>query len=159
MSTEIKYKQLVPYGCGLFAISNVFDINFLTEERLERCKDGCNIGLLSKWMQEDVNDVYIDTLYYNHLGRKLPASTFDYLPSGNTTYLPILLNVRYSKDGVNHLVGGRINKEGVLFLFDSCQKEVIETKLSKVNKIYDTVFGLYIFISLENGNYIFLGKE
>jgi hypothetical protein len=158
MIREIKYKQLEPYGCGLFAISNVFDINFLTIDRLERCKSGCNIGLLSKWMQEDGYNMYIDTLYYNHLGRKLPTSQFKYYPSGGVAYLPILLNVRFSKDGVNHLIGGRIDTNGKLFLFDSLQKEMIETTLSKVNKLYDTVFGLFIFIDLDNGNYIFLNE-
>jgi len=98
---------------------------------------------------------YIDTLYYNHLGKKLPASALGYTPNGEgINFLPILLNVRYSDKGKNHLVGGKISKNGVLYLYDSLKEEMIETTLAKANRMYHNVYGL--FMSVETGDYIFI---
>ena len=49
----MKHKQKQPYGCGLYAVANACDLdNFITDERLEKSKNGNVIGQLSKWMQE-----------------------------------------------------------------------------------------------------------
>ena len=99
----MKYKQKQPYGCGLYAVANACNLeNFITEERLEASKKGNVIGQLSKWMQEDGHPFYIDTLYYNHVGKKLPASALEYVPKGEgVNFLPILINVRFSDEGKN----------------------------------------------------------
>lgn len=155
----MKHKQKQPYGCGLFAVANACNLdNFITEERLEKSKTGNVIGQLSKWMQEDGLPFYIDVLYYNHAGKKLPPSALDYRPSGGDeiTFLPVLINVRYSEEGKNHLIGGKIDKEGKLYLYDSLKEDVIETTLKKVNRMYHHVYGLFIFMGVDKGQYVFI---
>ena len=72
-------------------------------------KKGNVRGQLSKWMLEDGHPFQFDTLYYNHVGKKLPASALEYVPKGEgVNFLPILINVRFSDEGKNHLVGGKI---------------------------------------------------
>lgn len=153
----MKHKQKQGYGCGLYAVANAINLDsFINKERLEISKKGNLIGQLSKWMQEDGMPYYIETLYYNHQGKKLPNSALKYAPSGDTVnFLPILLNVR-SNNGINHLVGGKISKSGVLYLYDSLKEDVIETTLSKVNRMYHNVYGLFIFMSVDNGDYVFI---
>jgi len=154
----MKYKQKQPWGCGLFAVANACNLdNFITDERLEKSKKGNTIGQLSKWLQEDGNNIYIDTLYYNHLGKKLPTTSLNYVPKGDDiNFLPILINVRYSENGLNHIVGGKISKNGTLYLYDSLKNEMIETKLKQINKLYHNVYGLFIFMNLEDGQYVFI---
>ena len=157
----MKYKQKKSYGCGLYAIANACNLdNFITEERLEQSKGGNNIGQLSKWLQEDGLSFYIDLLYYNHLGKKLPRTALNYKPEGdNVISWPILLSVRSCESCKNHLIGGRIDKEGILYLYDSLKDDVIETTLAKVNKMYHNVYGLYLFLTIDGGNNIFLTNE
>lgn len=151
-------KQLNAYGCGLYSVANSLNLKaFVTEKRLEESKEGNNIGQLSKYLQEDGNDVYIEVLYYNHLGKKLPNSALSYVPIGeNCNFLPILINVRYSENGKNHLVGGKIHKDGTLYLYDSLKDSVIETTLKEVNKMYHHVYGLFVFNSLNDKGYVFI---
>jgi len=154
----MKHKQKQGYGCGLYAVANACNLDeFITEERLEKSKAGNVIGQLSKCMQEDGLPYYIDTLYYNHVGKKLPASALCYTPNGEgINFLPVLLNVRYSDEGKNHLVGGKISKEGVLYLYDSLKEEMIETTLAKANRMYHNVYGLFLFMSVDTGDYVFI---
>ena len=154
----MKHKQKQGYGCGLYAVANACNLdNFITEERLEKSKNGNVIGQLSKWMQEDGHPFYIDTLYYNHVGKKLPNSALHYTPNGEgIDFLPILLNVRYSDEGKNHLVGGKIGKDGTLYLYDSLKEDMIETTLAKVNRMYHNVYGLFLFMGVETGDYVFI---
>ena len=73
----LKYKQTEKFGCGLYAIANLFHLdNYITDERLEISKKGLVIGQLSKWLQDDGNNFYVDNWYYNHEGGKLPKKLF-----------------------------------------------------------------------------------
>ncbi len=151
-------RQENAWGCGLYAVANACNLpDFITEERLKKSKTGNTIGQLSKWMQEDGHPFCIDTLYYNHVGKKLPRTALDYVPRGEDVYyLPVLLNVRYSEDGKNHLIGGKISRGGVLYLYDSLKEKEILTTLKKVNNMYHNVYGLFIFMGVENGDYVFI---
>lgn len=151
-------KQKQAYGCGLYAVANACNLdNFITEERLEKSKSGNVIGQLSKWMQDDGHPFYIDTLYYDHQGTKLPETAFHYIPVGEAvTFLPVLINVRFSDNGKNHLVGGKICKDGTLYLYDSLQDNMIETRLSELNGLYHHVYGLFLFMGVEDGSYVFI---
>ncbi len=154
----MKFKQSESFGCGLFAVANTLDLSsFITVERLRLSKENGNtIGQLSRWLQDDGHTLAIDTLYYNHLGKKLPATALLYRPLGEEAiFLPILLNVRFSQEGKNHLVGGRIRKDGVLYLYDSLNEDEVKTTLTKVNKAYHNVYGLFVFVDVETGQYIF----
>lgn len=155
----MKHKQTKPYGCGLYSVANALNLdNFITEERLEISKKGNNIGQLSKWLQDDGHNFYIEILYYNHTGKKLPNSALGYIPKGDSVVLlPIMINVRFSENGLNHMVGGKIDKEGNLYLYDSLKQDMIKTTLKKVNKMYHHVYGLFIFSGLNNDDgYVFI---
>lgn len=155
----MKYKQNQAWGCGLYAVANSCNLdNFITPERLEVSKEhGNTIGQLSKWLQEDGIEMYIEVLYYNHLGKKLPRSAFKYRPTGeNVLAIPILINCRFSEEGKNHLIGGKISKDGTLYLYDSLKEDIIETTLSKVNGMYHHVYGLFILAGVDDGHYAFI---
>ena len=155
---EMKHKQKQPYGCGLYAVANACNLDdFITDERLEISKSGNTVGQLSKWMQDDGKPYYIDALFFDLYGTKLPETALSYKPSGeNVNLLPILINCRFSEDGLNHLVGGKISKEGVLYLYDSLKEEMIETTLKEVNEMYHHVYGLFVLNSLNNEGYVFI---
>ncbi len=151
-------KQLQPYGCGLYAVANACNLpDFITDERLEKSKVGNTIGQLSRWLQDDGKPFFIEVLYYNHVGKKLPKSALEYKPSGEgITFLPVLINVRYSDGGKNHLIGGKIDKEGKLYLYDSLKESMTESSLKEVNKNYHNVYGLFILSGIEDGSYVFI---
>jgi hypothetical protein len=150
-------KQKQGYGCGLYAVANACNLkDFITDERLEKSKDGNVIGQLSKWMQDDGHPFYIDSLYYNHTGKRLPNSALGYKPEGDVNFLPILLNVRYSEGGKRHLIGGKIGKDGTLYLYDSLAEDMVETTLRKANRMYAEVYGLFLFMGIDNGDYVFI---
>ena len=149
----LKYKQTGPYGCGLYAIANLFHLDgFITEERIEKSKKGLVIGQLSKWLQDDGYNFYIDNWYYNHNGGKLPKKFFKYLPEENS--FPVMFNVR-SKKGLNHIVAGRLYSNGNLEVADSSKPEIIYLKeFSEINNLYENVYGFFCFIDLDNTQYI-----
>ncbi len=151
-------RQFNPWGCGLYAVANACNMpEFITEERLEKSKQGTVIGQLSKWLQEDGKPFCVDVLFYDHAGTKLPDTALGYFPIGDdVTYLPILLNVRFSDEGLNHLVGGKVAKDGTLYLYDSLKPDVVETTLKEVNEMYHHVYGLFIFMGYETGKYCFI---
>lgn len=155
---SIKHKQKQAHGCGLYAVAHAANFeNFITDERMGLSRGGNTIGQLSKWIQEDGHGMYIETLYYNHVGKKLPVSALRYTPNGEgVSLLPVLINVRYSEEGKNHLIGGKIDKLGTLYLYDSLKENVIQTTLSKVNRMYHHVYGLFIFADVNDGSYAFI---
>lgn len=152
-------KQTKHWGCGLYAVANACNLpNFVTDERLEKSRENGNtIGQLSKWIQDDGLPFYIDVLYYNHVGKKLPACAMDYRPNGDdVNFLPVLMTVRFCDNGKNHMIGGKIDKNGKLYLYDSLKEEIIETSLKKINKMYHNIYGLYILMGVDNGQYVFI---
>jgi hypothetical protein len=151
--------DIKPYGCGISAVSNAINHRtFLTEDRLEKSKNGNNIGQLSKWMQEDNLPFYIDVLFFNHFVKKLPKLVCELVPIGDgISFSPILLSTRFSKDGLLHMVGGKIDKLGVLYLYDKqFENGMIETTLKECHKFYYSVNALYIFAGVETGDYVFI---
>lgn len=150
-------KQENPWGCGVYAIANACNLpTYITDARIEASKNGNNLGQLSKWLQEDGQPMFIEALYYNHSGKKLPVSATGYKPMGDVYFLPVLINVRFSDGGLNHLIGGKIDKSGVLYLYDSLKETMIETSLSKINSLYHNVYGLYVISAIEDGSYVFI---
>jgi len=149
-------RQENAYGCGLYAVANAANMpQFITPERLEISKKGNVIGQLSKWMQDDGTPFYIDAMYYNHFGKKLPTNHVALRVMGEANYLPVIINVQFTEEGKRHLVGAKIDKQGKLYLYDSLKEDVVETTLAKVNKMYYKVFGLFIFMTLD-GDYLFI---
>lgn len=150
-------KQVNPWGCGLYAVANALALdNFVTNDRLERSKYGNTVGQLSRWLQDDGFGLCIDSLYYNYLGKKLPSTALAYRPSHGGFLVPVLLNVRFSDNGKNHMVGGVIENDGTFHLYDSLKDGVCITTLKKVNTMYHNVYGLFVFVGVETGDYVYL---
>lgn len=149
----LKYKQKENYGCGLYAIANLFHLDdYITKERLEKSKKGLVVGQLSRWLQDDGYNFYIDNWYYNHSGGKLPKKFFKYLPLEKS--FPVMFNVR-SKKGLNHIIAGRLYADGRLELADSLKSEIIYLdNFSKINSLYESVYGFFCFIDLDTTTYI-----
>lgn len=152
-------KQKNGYGCGLYAIANACNIpGFITNERLEKSKDGNNIGQLSKWLQDDGNPFYIDVLYYNHEGKNIPSQFYGYhTVQEDNNPMPVLFNVQSCEQCKRHLIGGLLHHDGKITVFDSLKDEPFETRLYKLNTMYEYVFGFFILMSVETGDYIFMG--
>lgn len=154
---DIPHPQKNPWGCGIYAVAHALNIpDFITKERIEESKGGTIIGHLNKYLQENDTGICIEALYYNHMGKKLPNLATEYIPEGEVDFLPVLINCRFSEEGKNHLVGGKIDKEGSLFLYDSLKPHVYKTTLAKVNHHYHHVYGLFVFMSVDTVDYVFM---
>lgn len=152
-------KQQQSYGCGMYAVANACNLkSYCNEDRLAASKEhGNTIGQLAKWMQEDGLPYYIEVLYRNDYSNKLPKSYWSYVPKGeDVTFLPVLIACQLKKDGLMHMVGGKIDKFGTLYLYDSLKSDVIETSLEHINNTYFRVYGLYVFCEIDTGNYCFI---
>lgn len=88
--------------------------------------------------------------------RRLPDWVDELIPEGDVLALPVLLNVRYSEDGLNHLIGGHLTKAKVLHLYDSLKEDIVITTLSEVNDMYHSVYGLYNFEHLDGDGMVFI---
>lgn len=163
MATEVKYRQHNPWGCGIYAIANACNLDsFITEERLSKSKlHGNTIGQLSRWLQDDGHPYAIDALYYNHDEGKIPDKHLEYAPTGPDIieFLPVLLNVKKTRHSLRHMVGGKLNRQGQLFLYDSMKPNVVLTTLAEANQMYEHVFGLFVLLSIETGDYVFINKS
>ena len=124
-------KQKTKYGCGLYAVANaIHNESFATEERLEASKKGNTVGQLSKWLQDDGSNFCLDALYFNLFGGKLPKEALTFVPKGDITTFPVILNVSLRDGGRGHLIGANINKEGIVELFDSLKNCLLYTSPS-----------------------------
>jgi hypothetical protein len=54
------------------------------------------------------------------------------------------------------MIGGKIAKDGTLYLYDSLKEDIIETTLAKANTMYANVYGLFILMGVETGEYAFI---
>jgi len=157
-SRRIMMKQSQPYGCGVYAVANAFNMpHFVTLERLEKSKEcGNRIGQLSKWIQDDGHPFYIETLYYSNWEGKLPQTEFGYKTYEDCISMPLLFCVMYAKGGKNHMVGGKIFHDGTLYLYDSLKPEMIETTIEGLNDLYESVYGIYYIAHLDTADFVVL---
>jgi hypothetical protein len=154
------HKQTQPYGCGLYAVANALKLEgFITQERLEKsnCPEGVTIGQLSRYLQDDNLPISIEPLWYNTSAKNIPKAELLIQPQGvDVEYLPILIAVRHSHNSLNHLLAGRIDKSGILYLYDSLRDVEVKTTLKSLNSLYPIVYGLFYFKSLAEGKEIFI---
>lgn len=157
---DIKYLQTTPYGCGMYAVAHALNLdNFVTDERLEASKEFGNTNMqLNTWLAQDGHDFQIYPTYFNGFGKHLPPSLYGVhivVENPDIVGLPVLFNVKYSATGLQHMVGGKIDKQGLLWLYDSLQPKVRVTTVSKLNSIYKECFGFYTFNNIK-GEYVFI---
>ena len=149
------YLQRQPYGCGIYSVANALCLdNFVTESRIEESKAGTNIGNLAVYLQEDEKDLYVDVLYMNCFGGKLPNDILTMRAEREGAAIPLLLNVTTKEDTKNHLVGIYLTHTGVVLVMDSLKEKPYASTLSKINNDYFSVFGIFDFVQLSNSNRI-----
>ena len=147
-------KQKYGYGCGLYAVANAFDLeSFVTEERLELSKKGVHNGELSKYMQEDGHNIFIEVLYCNTFESKLPEEWVLLHVSGDINYFPFLIQCMINEK--YHLMGAKLYKDDTIELFDSLKTEPLKCTLKEVNLMYEKVVALYGFNHFETNEYVF----
>ena len=154
----LPYPQNGAYGCGLFSVAHACNLgSLITPHRIEESRlHGNTIGQLSKWLQEDGNPWYIEVMYYDHLGNRIPDKHLDLKPEGEVNFLPVCLTVRLKDGGLNHMIAGKIDKEGNFFLYDSMKTHILKTTLRAVNEAYEFVYGLFIFADVNTSDYLFI---
>lgn len=139
------FKQKDNYGCGLYALANVFqDENFITPTRLIESKSGNHTGQLNKWLLEYGQELYLEPFYFNSTGKKLPKWVCRMTPSGeNVCSLPVLLDVQYTKNSKTHFVAAEITTSGSMIVIDSKYDNIFVTTLTEYNKANYRVFGVW----------------
>lgn len=146
------FKQENGYGCGLYAVANIFqDKSFITEERLNESKNGNHTGQLNKWLLEYGQDLYLEPFYFNNNGKKLPKWVCEMRPTGENVFsIPILIDIQHSKDSRTHFVAAEITTTGTLIVIDSLKENIHLTTLRQFNKENYRVFGVWYFRQYTN---------
>jgi len=153
-------KQTQPYGCGLYAVANVFGLNdFVTNERLKLSENGLAIGHLNNFLYEDKRNILIDVFFHAHDGNEeIPQIYISYRPEDDKKILPILLAVKRKEDGKRHMVSGHIHNGGQFTLFDSLKDDSISMHFEDINSKYKFITGMFCFID-NNCKFILLDKK
>lgn len=159
---DILHKQKQPWGCGMYSVAHALNLpSFVTDERLADSKEfGNTNGQLNDWLKQDGKDFYIEPIYYNAYAKRLPFDVckthiVDTAPDSKILALPVMINVRYGPNSLNHLIGAQIDRQGLIHVHDSLTDEVKVTVISKLNRFYHEVYGLWCFCN-NQGHYVFI---
>ncbi len=152
------FKQTENYGCGLYAIANIFqDESFITQTRLIESKEGNHIGQLNKWLLEYKQNLYLQPLFFNNQGKKIPKWVRKIRPNGENVFsLPVLIDIQYTKNSKTHFVAGEILTTGDLILIDSSRNDVYFTTLDDLNKDNYRVYGVWYLRDYDNPDGYFM---
>lgn len=150
----ITFKQTNPWGCGLYSVAHALGIeSYVTEKREEISKYGNSIPQLTKWLFDDGRDYGIDVIFYNHMKKgKLPKDVLYIRPDSEDFIFPVLIQVEYTEESISHLIGGRIDYENNIYLFDSYSEYVEVIPLPEINEKYPFVSGMFGFSSLKDNH-------
>lgn len=147
---KVKFTQQQPFGCGLYALANLLDFHeALATDRLEESEKGCTIDFMNRVLRAEGSHMYVDTLFFDVMGSKVPSNITDIGPQEVGHIMPVLIEYQSSPDSIRHMVAGYINHDRKLLVMDSCREEIIETTLTdyQANK---TVYGFYSLCNREN---------
>lgn len=147
----MKFKQTTPYGCGMYAVANALNLdNYVSEERLDKSKNGNSIMQLNRWLNESGINFNIECMYYTVFqnektghGIQLPKEVFCYSDDSNKT-IPILINVQKCELSKTHLIGAWIHTDS-LTIIDSVKDDLIHLRWDELNNYYKYVYGFWIF--------------
>lgn len=155
----MKYKQTTPYGCGMYAVAHACNLdNFVTEKRLEESKAFGNLTCqLDKWMKEDDIKLYMQPLFYDGKAKDIPKHWHDLKIEGEVIAMPLVFCVTLSEGGLSHMIGAHLDKNGILYVYDSLKSDVYESTIDRLNESYHHIFGMFVFCDVNNGDYAFIG--
>ena len=151
---QITFKQENPWGCGLYSVAHAMGIeSYVTDERELISKGGNSVPLLTKWLFDDGKDYGVDVFFYDHMKKgKLPEETVSIRTNTEGLFLPVLVQVNYSEESLAHLIGGRIDHENNIYIYDSYSDFVEVIPFPEINNKYHSVTGLFAFSGLSKGN-------
>lgn len=150
----ITFKQTNPWGCGLYSVAHAMGIeSYVTAERELISKGGNSIPLLTKWLFDDGLNYGIDVFFYDHMSKgKLPKDTLSIRSDNEDFVFPVLIQIEYSEKSLSHLIGGRVDHENNIYLYDSYSDYVEVIPLTELNDKYHNVTGMFAFTYLESGH-------
>jgi hypothetical protein len=151
------FKQESNYGCGLYALANIFkDESFITEKRLNDSINGNHTGQLNTWLMEHGCQLYIEPFFFDSNGKKLPEWVCDMRPSGEDAIsIPLLIDVQISENSKTHFIACELTTNGELLVMDSLKEKAYLTTLSELNDKNHRVFGVwYLRHYIEEGHYM-----
>ena len=139
------FKQENAYGCGLYAIANIFqDKNFITKTRLIESMNGNHTGQLNKWLLEYGKELYLEPFYFDAMGDKLPEWVYKMIPIGEDVFsIPILIDIQNSENSKTHFIAAEITTNGDLIVIDSLKDYSYITTLEQFNNDNFRVFGVW----------------
>ena len=104
--------QKESYGCGLYSIANALqDQSLILESRLDKSKNGNNVGQLSVWLQEDSYSCWVNVVKYNN---EKKIKLFDLKPKfeeENISWIPFFIVIKNKKAKRSHMIGCRYMKD------------------------------------------------
>jgi hypothetical protein len=139
------FKQENPYGCGLYALANLFQKeSIITPSRLEDSKNGNHVGQLNKWLLEEGYELFMEPLYFCITENRLPPSICELKPHGDKVLsLPVFIDVQKTENSLMHFVTGDITPDGKLLVIDSTNDDFELTTLAEYQEKFYRVFGLW----------------
>jgi hypothetical protein len=150
-------KQEYGYGCGVYSIANALNYaDFITDERLEQSKCGNNVGQLTKWLNDDGHNMFIDTIKYT--GRLISLPKMWWRLDETCAYFPMLISVPATRT-INHMIAIKGYPEWTLPRSEKAPIEVCDSLLDEpfwmeswddLKKKYPKVYGLFCFRNFEN---------
>lgn len=165
---EIRYRQLQPYGCGLYSIANLFvnveDNSIYNDTKLEESKNGNTMYQLNQWINHlklFVEPVYYNSFEYLDPEHRLPKSTFDMRTDEEGAYLPMLFEGKRTEKSKYHLVSALVDYNGAILVYDSLLLSPYWTSFEKL--INGTEFyhlrGVWLFCHQRDGSWATFNYE
>jgi hypothetical protein len=147
-------KQEHGYGCGLYSVANALCLpDFVTQDRLEKSKNGNNVGQLTKWLNDDGHNIFIDTLKYT--GKLISLPKMEWKLDETAVYFPMLISKQATRK-VSHMIALKCYPEGIakkapIEVYDSLLNEPFWLESwNELKKKYSKVYGLFCFRDFEN---------
>jgi len=151
---KVKFKQKDKHSCGLYALANVTgDSFYITDERLKDGERGHVLTDLNRYLSEDSQNCYLETIYKSIFTIEMPLDVTP-IPTNISHVLPLLATVRFSENGINHMISMHVKNDKSILVFDSCQDEVLETSWDGIREYYPFFIGLFAFMRIESEEYI-----
>ena len=155
------FTQKNGYGCGLYALANIFqDKSLITEKRLNDSINGNHTMQISQWIWEYGKELFLEPFYFNSNGKRLPKWVCNMRPSGDNVFsIPIFIDVQQTRKSKTHFIAAEITINGDLFVMDSLKTDPYLSTLTEFNKSNYRTFGVwYLRHYYEDGYFMRFSK-
>lgn len=151
------FKQTQKYGCGLYAIANLLgDERLIDEVELKKTKIGMTNGLINKVLINSGREYFVDTLFFTlEQNMKIPEDLMLLRPLEGYIF-PMLIEIKETKDSLNHVVAVHVYSNGEMTVFDSVKENPYKTTLKYFCESQFRVYGLHGISEIYGGERVFL---